>query len=106
MREKLIELLYENNVRCDQKVEGLADDICDLIANCVTVQQWISVKDRLPDMRHDVLVSQTWWNERKPAQIGWYNEVTGNWYILKEDGYVINNKVTHWMPLPQPPKGE
>ena len=27
MRDRLIELFYENNVRCDQTVEGLADDI-------------------------------------------------------------------------------
>ena len=70
------------------------EKLIDVIANGVTVQEWISVKDRLPDMRHDVLVSQTWWNERKPAQIGWYNEVTGNWYILKEDGYVYHSSVS------------
>lgn len=29
VREKLIELLYDNNVRCDQKIEGLADDVMD-----------------------------------------------------------------------------
>ena len=27
---KLIELLYDNNVRCDQTIEGLADDIMSL----------------------------------------------------------------------------
>lgn len=48
-REKLIELLYENNVRCDQKIEGLADDILDLIANGVTIQRWIPVTERLPE---------------------------------------------------------
>ena len=37
-REKLIELLYENNVVCDQKIEGLAEDILDLIANGVTIR--------------------------------------------------------------------
>ena len=47
--EKMVELFYDNNVRCDQKIEGLADDVMDIIANCVTVQEWIPVKDRLPD---------------------------------------------------------
>ena len=36
--EKLVELFYENNVRCDQKIEGLADDVVDIITNGVTVQ--------------------------------------------------------------------
>ena len=37
--EKLVELFYDNNVRCDQKIEGLADDVIDIIANGVTVQE-------------------------------------------------------------------
>ncbi len=49
VREKLVELFYDNNVRCDQKIEGLADDVMDIIAHGVAVQEWISVKDRLPD---------------------------------------------------------
>ena len=38
VREKLVELFYDNNVRCDQKIEGLADDVMGIIANGVTVQ--------------------------------------------------------------------
>ena len=68
--------------------------------------KWISVKERLPSGRYDVLVCRTWWNERQLTQIGWYNEVAGNWYIITEDGYIVCGKVTHWMPLPAPPKGE
>lgn len=37
MREMLIELFYDNNVRCDQKIEGLVDDVMDIIANGVTI---------------------------------------------------------------------
>ena len=32
IREKLIKLFYDNNVICDQKIEGLADDVMDIIA--------------------------------------------------------------------------
>lgn len=39
VREKLVELFYDNNVRCDQKIEGLADDVMDIIENGVTVQE-------------------------------------------------------------------
>ena len=39
VREKLVGLFYDNNVRCDQKIEGLADDVMDIITNGVTVQE-------------------------------------------------------------------
>ena len=48
VREKLVELFYDNNVRCDQKIEGLADDVMDIISNGVTVQEWVPVTERLP----------------------------------------------------------
>lgn len=48
VRETLVELFYDNNVMCDQKIEGLADDVMDIISNGVTVQEWISVKDHTP----------------------------------------------------------
>ena len=115
VREKLVELLYDNNVRCDQKIEGLADDVIDIIAHGVTVQEWISVKDRLPDEngrylavkkriapdalggnRTDIVILRFFVDDgfRMPIHIpDWINEE-------------INEEVTHWMPLPQQPKGE
>jgi hypothetical protein len=69
----------------------------------VTIQKWISVKDRLPENRDDVLLCRKWWNEIRNPQMGWYNEVSGEWFDLSNR--VIHN-VTHWMPLPEPPKEE
>ena len=56
VRERLVALFYENNVRCDQKIEGLADDVIDIIAHSVTTHEWISVKDRLPENGAHVLL--------------------------------------------------
>ena len=39
VREKLVELFYDNNVICDQKIEGLVDDVMDIIAHEVTLPQ-------------------------------------------------------------------
>ena len=39
VREKLVELFYDNNVICGQKIEGLADDAMDIIVHEVTVQK-------------------------------------------------------------------
>ena len=102
VREKLVELFYDNNVRCDQKIEGLADDVMDIIANGVTVQEWISVKERLPEEKVNCIVHY------KHA----YCDNDGYWAIgmCFYDGEKFQlypaYKVTHWMPIPEPPKGE
>ena len=74
-----------------------------LIANGVTVQEWISVKDRLPEVGGYVvcIAKRNPFSRFMPmvARIeknGWVNPIT--------EQYISD--VTHWMPLPQPPKGE
>ena len=101
VREKLVELFYDNNVRCDQKIEGLADDVMGIIANGVTVQKWISVDDRLPENGGYVvcIAKRNPFSRFMPmvARIeknGWVNPITEQ-YILE---------VTHWMPLPLAPE--
>ena len=102
VREKLIELFYDNNVRCDQKIEGLADDVMYIIANGVTAQEWISVKERLPQEKVNCIVHY------KHA----YCDNDDYWAIgmcfYDGEKFQLNPayKVTHWMPIPQPPKGE
>lgn len=123
-REKLIELLSVGH-ECPDGRNPFLEESCStcpygkanncgaemqadhLIANGVTVQEWISVKDRLPKPFTPVLVyrqsfgtlppyikvdKMTLWND--DTQV-WTDDV-GNW----------KNVTTHWMPLPQPPKGE
>lgn len=101
VREKMVELFYDNNVRCDQKIEGLADDVMDIIANGVTVQKWVSANDRLPEAGGYVVCiakrnpfSRFMPMVTKIEKNGWANPIT--------EQYI--SEVTHWMPLPQPPK--
>jgi hypothetical protein len=65
--------------------------------------KWISVKDRLPENREDVLVV-AFWHERWNVQWGWYAPNGRVWHVglMEETDY----PVSHWMPLPEPPKGE
>ena len=83
----------------EEKIKIIADH---LIANGVTVQEWISVKDRLPGKNVNCIVHY------KHA----YCNNDGYWAIgfCFYDGEKFRidllYKVTHWMPLPQPPKGE
>ena len=112
VREKLVELFYENNVRCDQKIEGLADDVIDIIAHSITTHEWISVKDRLPDNKeYDWVLAQVVEDngfmhiptvmEYRQSKNDWFEETYG--WLSDHNGAFT---VTHWMPLPLPPKGE
>ena len=116
VKEKLVELLTKY-FGVDPAYYGIeAAHLADhLIANGVTVQEWISVDDRLPDEtgrylavkkriapdelggnRTDIVILRFFVDDgfRMPTHIpDWINEE-------------INEEVTHWMPLPDLPKGE
>ena len=101
VREKLVDLIIDAK-RNDPEAGSFTEYLADfLINNGVTVQEWVSVKDRIPEAgRYVVCVAK-----RNPfsrfmpmlARIeknGWVNPIT--------EQYI--SEVTHWMPLPQPPK--
>ena len=108
VREKLAELL-DIIIQPGQKTLG---DIADhLISHGVTVQEWISVKDKLPPYNRNVLVYRP--NMAMKILVdtydGYYGDDDDEWY----EGWALyggdthgNPVITHWMPLPHPPKGE
>ena len=108
VREKLVALL-DRFVYDDWYSNG---DIAEkLIANGVTVQEWISVEDKLPPYNHNVLVYRP--NMAMEILIdnysGYYGEDDDEWHegwaLYGEDAYG-NPVITHWAYFPQPPKGE
>ena len=122
VREKLLELIDD----ALQRKEGTArvvgkryvNTIANhLIENGVTVQEWISVDDRLPSDEQDVLVIAHGWggrlvyvgsHKRVEAQKSWLTGITSksSEWLLWGWSYLKEPMVTHWMPLPEPPKGE
>lgn len=87
-KEKLIELIQ---TAVDGCVTYWAKRIADyLIAHGVTVKQWISVKDRLPDTE-DVFLC-------------WSKDLADMMFCYTSDFQQM--EVTHWMPLPPEPKEE
>ena len=94
VREKLVELIRQADHSGKWMYEQLA---VHLIAHGVTVQEWISVKDRLPEEEGLYLVAVVNDHERRYSKTAWYHG-HGNWFL--------HQKVTHWQYLPQPPKGE
>ena len=72
-------------------------------AHSVTVQEWISVKDRLPEPFVSVLVQMPGEKPFPTVREGFISN-DGIWQsamFRREPG-----EVTHWQPMPQPPKGE
>lgn len=101
VREKLIEILRKPIFPHElvDPIEAVADYLLD---SGVTVQEWISVDDRLPEEKADCIVYY------QHA----YCDNDGYWAIgmcfYDGEKFQLNPayKVTHWMPIPQPPKGE
>lgn len=97
---------YDNHFYCQVTDKGIGEhkpDWCPLIEVPEDVQpvKWISVYDQLPDYNMVVLVTDG-------EDVG-----TGYRYALGETGFmgwavpfadIEEDDVSHWMPLPEPPK--
>ena len=121
VREKLVELMKTNACpspfMCDPACRYLCFEDCfperfadHLISKGVTVQEWISVKDRLPDNKeHDWVLAQVVEDngymhipkvmEYRQSKNDWFEETYG--WLSNHNGLFT---VTHWMPLPLAPK--
>ena len=82
VRGKLVELIESARYWGSNTSEEIADNLLD---NGVTVQEWIPVKDRLPDVGKFVLI---------------YSEINGVCMDYHDGATFGYYDVTHWMPLP------
>ena len=105
-REKLIEL-PEKSLNYDgtnREMRFTGGDVTPVIANGVTFakdnnvpSKWIPVSERLPEENGIYLT----FNKKRQYEFHMFQTGKRMWQgIWEEDG------VTHWRPLPQPPKGE
>ena len=109
VREKLIEILRKPIFPHElaDPTEAVADYLLD---SGVTVQEWISVDDRMPDScGFQCLLC----GENSFGQIRVFEGFTGymergkfEWHSNQKDIDIDVWTITHWMPLPEPPKGE
>ena len=105
VREKLIELIAKAKHICANDYSDHTEDeyIADtLLDNGVTVQEWISVDDRLPKDWTDVLVSSRFGF----LETAVYTGTPGKWRVCWNGDMLEADSITHWMPLPRPSKGE
>lgn len=63
--------------------------------------EWIKVEDRLPENGVEVLACFYNNVQTMPCWVDRY----GDWFQVNRI-LPITNKITHWMPLPEPPKEE
>ena len=100
VREKLVELIESARCCGSNTSEEIAENLID---HGVTVQEWISVDDRLPEPFVTVLVQMPGEEPFPTVREGFISN-DGVWQsamFRREPG-----EVTHWKPMPKPPKGE
>ena len=100
---KMCERIVHNNCLLRFHAHAFIDcDYCKLAEHLITEknyrkQEWISVEDRLPEDYNKYLLLL----DNGRIAIGWYH---GDAMQFVEDGIVMIETVTHWMPLPEAPK--
>ena len=100
VREKLVELIESARYWGSNTSEEIADH---LISNGVTVQEWIPVEGRTPGNTGLYLVIEKHWLDGSLGiKIAKWNTV--DWFTADRKSKEITPRVTHWMPLPAPPK--
>ena len=104
MREKLIELIQSAVDGCATYWAGLIAD--HLIAHGVTVQEWIPVSEPPEENGYYLcyVLTSAIGDKVKYEQMPLYWE--DDIWLYRHNSYRMCRNVTHWMPLPQPPKGE
>ena len=94
---------------CDEYGLYLLADVAEYVAKMPTIeaepvkQEWISVKDRLPERDQKVLVYDA--GDETEIHVYHLREDLDGLYWDDESGWAVDfENVTHWMPLPEPPK--
>lgn len=103
--EALVEIEYYNGFSGKTAALQAVSDACVLAVAALREQEerrWIPVTERLPERTfppHDVLVYHNLGNGMFVDK-AWFSNEQNSWHSL----FGVKLKVTHWMPLPEPPK--
>ena len=104
VREKLVEIVKKaaySSLPSNTEDFHLNMFVSNLLSHGVTVQEWISVDERLPQNFVSVLGYMTDAGEFPPVRECY---TVGNAFFFPALGDV--HPVSHWCEMPEPPKGE
>ena len=108
--QKVKELALANGFKLKEQASGNMDlhsyvyefaNAIEQAAKAQAVQEWISVEDNLPNRQVNVLVA----SKHDFLCIASLTNNHKNNKFYDGDGFAINS-ITHWMPLPKPPKAQ
>lgn len=110
--DRFADYLIANGVTVQENVE-ISDELLKQLKNAPitickeepsieVVQEWIPVEERLPEDWTDVLVLSRFGF----LETAVYTGTPGKWRAGWNGDMLESDSITHWMPLPQPPKGE
>lgn len=108
--------LAKRELKAHSQIDSVFGEMCgEILEYIATLEEriaimseggWISVKDKLPDQRIGVLVYCPEYNNVFAGELDDYLK-KGQWYFFDDEiHHPIKEEVTHWMPMPKPPKGE
>lgn len=89
---------YKTDPETGSFAEWLAEYLVERLPTLTQPNEWVSVEDRLPEDYQRVLCLF----ESGTMEVSFRASVKGFCY----EGFKQTGKVTHWIPLPEPPKEE
>lgn len=113
LKEQLLKLYAEADIKCSKTIgcrnciaynEKETDCVIHLyvdhlIKSGVTIREWVSVTEKLPEESGKYLVCTNRGNVYQTKFYSYPQEIGGHWG-QKDKG----KSITHWMPLPEPPE--
>ena len=115
VREKLVEIVKKaaySSLPSNTEDFHLNMFVTNLLSHGVTVQEWIPASEPPKKITNKVIVlckngyrGFGHYEDYKGKQT-WYNLESGKPFTDWDWEYCDSYEVTHWQPLPQPPKGE
>ena len=97
--------------------ESIPKGDAEIIISEMAKPRWIPVAERLPYTMKDKSVYSGWSAEIAPSDdvlcylgsekrqtVAWYSHTYKEWTTVDENTVYKHGEITHWQPLPEPPK--
>lgn len=100
--DRAIEILDPEHREHYESIDPV-NEACRMGMEALERTRWIPCNERLPEERGCYIVAVKHWYDGKPVtREAFWN---GADWLSCEKRMEITPRVTHWMPLPEPPKG-